>query len=532
MGNKIRNIPKRVLEYWNKFSVKQKALIISIGAVVLLTFTILGYALTRPNMVTLITAESTTESAQVKGLLEGDAIPYQISDNGLVISVNKKDLANANILLGSNNIPTDQYSIDNVFSGGFSTTEADKTKKYNLYLEEKIKSDIETMEAVKTAAVQLSIPENDGTIIAEEKDTYASIMLTLNNELDDGAALGLAKYISTAVGNTGTDSVLIIDSNGNVLFSGETESSISGNASSQLKVQTEAENLLKGEIKNVMLGTNVYDNVEVAPNLVLNFDVINETEHIYTPAEGQDQGLLSHEDIYESETIGGTAGTPGTDANDDTTYVIEENAGSSSTVTEESRDYLPNEKITDTKYAPGAIKYDESSVSIVATTYVVYSEAKLQEQGLLDGITFDEFMTQNEEKVKTEVDEDFYDMVSKATGIAVENISIVAYQVPFFQEAEVEERTITDYLLIALVILILALLGFVVYKSSRPLETTEAEPELSVEALLATTKENQELEEIDFNDKSETRIAIEKFVDENPEAVASLLRNWLDEEWE
>ena len=40
------------------------------------------------------------------------------------------------------------------------------------------------------------------------------------------------------------------------------------------------------------------------------------------------------------------------------------------------------------------------------------------------------------------------------------------------------------------------------------------------------------LEDIGFNEKSETRLMIEKFVDENPEAVASLLRNWLNEEWE
>ena len=532
MGNKIREIPNRLLEFWNKYSSKQKAFIISVGAVVILSLTILGYALTRPNMVTLITTESTAESGQVKELLEGEGISYEISDDGYRISVKKSDLADANILLGSNNIPTDTYSIDNVFDGGFSTTEADKTKRYNLYLEEKIKSDIEAMDAVKFASVQLSIPENDGTIIAEEKDTHASVMLTLNGELDEGAVAGLAKFISTGVGNTGTDSILIIDSNGNVLFSGDTDTSVSGNASNQLKVQADAENLLKSEIKNVMLGTSVYDNIEVAPNLVLNFDVINETEHVYTPADGQDQGLLSHEDTYESETIGGTAGTPGTDANDDTTYVIEENVGSSSTVVEESRDYLPNERIRDTQFAPGAIKYDESSVSIVATTYVVYSESVLEAQGLLAGMSFDEFKTQNSERVKTEVDEDFFDLVAKATGIDEENISIVAYEVPFFQDAQGEERTISDYLLIMLVILILALLGFVVYKSSRPLETTETEPELSVEALLATTKENQELEEIDFNDKSETRVAIEKFVDENPEAVASLLRNWLDEEWE
>ncbi len=39
------------------------------------------------------------------------------------------------------------------------------------------------------------------------------------------------------------------------------------------------------------------------------------------------------------------------------------------------------------------------------------------------------------------------------------------------------------------------------------------------------------MEDIGFSEKSETRVMIEKFVDENPEAVASLLRNWLNEEW-
>ena len=43
--------------------------------------------------------------------------------------------------------------------------------------------------------------------------------------------------------------------------------------------------------------------------------------------------------------------------------------------------------------------------------------------------------------------------------------------------------------------------------------------------------ENQSLDDIEFSDKSETRKMIEKFVDENPEATAQLLRNWLSDEW-
>ena len=37
---------------------------------------------------------------------------------------------------------------------------------------------------------------------------------------------------------------------------------------------------------------------------------------------------------------------------------------------------------------------------------------------------------------------------------------------------------------------------------------------------------------IEMNGKSEARVQIGRFVDENPEAVAQLLRNWLTEDWE
>lgn len=141
------------------------------------------------------------------------------------------------------------------------------------------------------------------------------------------------------------------------------------------------------------------------------------------------------------------------------------------------------------------------------------------------------FAAQNSERKKIDVDEDLYPMVANATGIPQENISIVAYEVPFFEHSDDSGRTFSDYLQIALAVLIFALLGFVVFRSTRKDPTQEIEPELSVETLLETTKE-AELEDIGLNEKSETRILIEKFVDENPEAVAALLRNWLNDDWD
>ena len=86
---------------------------------------------------------------------------------------------------------------------------------------------------------------------------------------------------------------------------------------------------------------------------------------------------------------------------------------------------------------------------------------------------------------------------------------------------------------IALAVLIFALLGYVVFRSTRKQGEEEIEPELSVDALLeSTANTGDELENIGYSEKSETRVMIEKFVDENPDAAALLLRNWLNEDWE
>ena len=57
------------------------------------------------------------------------------------------------------------------------------------------------------------------------------------------------------------------------------------------------------------------------------------------------------------------------------------------------------------------------------------------------------------------------------------------------------------------------------------------EEELSVESLLQSAPEEPMIDAIETESKSETRMMIEKFVEENPEAAANLLRNWLEEDW-
>ncbi|MCH5258933.1 MAG: flagellar M-ring protein FliF [Lachnospiraceae bacterium] len=531
MLEKLRELGNKILEWWNRFTAKQKTLIVSGVAVLILAIVIIVNRLIQPEYILLRECETTAEAAEVRDLLEEESMTYTISEDGLTIRILKEELSDANLLLGANNIQSADYTIENVTSGSFSTTESDKQKKHVYYLERKLARDFMKFTAVQNASVELTIPENNGTLLAEREEASAFILLTLKDEFSTESAAYLARAAATAIGNETTDKIVIMDSYGNMLFTGDDNYSLSGTTNAQLSAKTEAEKLLIGEVRKVLLGTGEYDNVEVATNLVLDFSTYEKVEHTYTPADGQTQGVLSHEDLFESENESGVGGIPGTDSNDDdTTYVLEDDGYSHSSQSEQSRDYLPNETIKTTTTPAGLINYSQSSITVALLKYNVIREEDAKTQGLLDGITWEEYKLANKERTRLEVDEEFYEAVANATGISSSSVSLVAYSENVFFDREGSSITATDVLQIILIIVILALLAFVVLRSMRGEKHEEEEEELTVENLLQSMPD-AEIEEISLENETDERKMINKFVEENPEAVANLLRNWLNEEW-
>ena len=538
MPERLQAIWQKILDWWNQFTARQKTLIVGAGTVVLLTIIILVSVLNQPQYVLLATANSTKEASEIRDLLDSSAINYKLSDDGLEFKVLKKDQSSANLLLGANDIQSYAYSINNVTDGSFSTTESDKQKKYILYLESRLEQDfLAKFDAIESANVKLHIPDNDGTLIGNQEPSSAWIVLTLKDDskFDEENAAFLARGVATAIGNDNTDDIVILDSSSNMLFSGGEDTTTSGMASSQLSAKAKAEQLVKNEVKKVLLGTKLYDDIEVASNLVLDFSNKETVEHTYTPAEDQTQGVLSHEDTYNAENVSGISGIPGTDSNadDETTYVTIDNNESTSTITEESRDYLPNEKITTETSIPGAIVYKESSISVTAINYTILKEEDYKSEDH-DNMSWDDYKLANNQPVAMEVPEDMLNVVSKATGIAVENVAMAAYNEYVFFDRSGSKITVTDILQILLILVILGLLAFIIIRSMWTSKKTVEEPEpepLSVEQLLESQPEEPQLADIEMDTGSETKRLIEKFVDENPEAAATLLRNWLNEDY-
>ena len=150
-----------------------------------------------------------------------------------------------------------------------------------------------------------------------------------------------------------------------------------------------------------------------------------------------------------------------------------------------------------------------------------------------NNLTWEEFKAQNKEPIPMDVPEDMLNGVSKATGITAENVAMAAYTEYMFFDKTGSAVTLTDILQILLILVILGLLAFIIIRSMWTTKKTEEveEPEpLSVESLLESQPEEL-LEDIEMDTGSETKRLIEKFVDENPEAAATLLRNWLNEDY-
>lgn len=539
MPDKIREILNNIVEWWKKFTKKQQMILVSSTLIVIIAVAILAFVLTRPKMTIIKICDNAKEASTVQKLLTDAGIYHEVSDTGLTFSIQQKDSAAANILLGSNAIRTEDEGLKAILNGSLSTTESDKTKLEKEYKEKHIAQVLETLENVEKASVMLDIPNDDGTLIASKQESFAEVFLTLDGEMSEEQALGLARMIATGLGNKTTDNISIMDSNLNMLYSGGMGdlTTASGMTASQLSFQQKVENKVKGNVKDVLLGTGQYQNVEVGVNLPLNFDKKTTSSKTYDPGEGREQGPYKSDRTYDESTTSGGANVPGTDANgEDGNYMITDGDQTEHTMSDSSRDYALNETIENIEAGIGNILYEDASLAVTLKTYIKYDEDTLRANGDLEGTTFEEYRAQIESQgaQRQQVDADTIDSIAKASGIDAERISVIAYQEPLFIPSEGSGRTFSDYLEIVLAVLIFALLGFVVFMSTRKEKAPELEPELSVETLLQTTKENEEesLEDIGFKEKSEARILIEKFVEEKPEAVASLLRNWLNEDWE
>ena len=537
MKDRIKEIPTRIIEFWKKYSSRQKTIVIAIICVVLVAIGVTAYLVSRPTWSQFQTYKNIDDANAMASALRGAEITYKTSNDGLTLYVHDDDMTNALYAMSDNGLTDKGYTWDKAFDNSMSTTESEKSQKRILALQSSIQKSLMNYSFIDSADVFIDIPESSYSVLDEKEDTSVTALITVEDSkkdsLDEGTSVALAGWLANAVG-TDAEHVIINDTEGNCIYNGATEGSLGtaitgGTAEYCEKLR----NTIASNVTALLVKDN-FDDVQVGTQGIrFNMNYTETLSKTYSVAEGREYGYPTNFYSYTTEGGSRSGGEPGTASNDDDTdYVFNSGTSSSSVQIEKLQDLLTDETIENIKQETPAIEYAESSLGIVALRYHIYKEEELEADGTLDNQTFEEFMAANSERQEIQLSDTEINLIAMATGVDATRISVMAYEVPKFVEKTDTGRGIADYLMIILAVLIIALLIYVVVRGTAPVKVAEEEPELSVEQLLATTKENQSLEDIEFSDKSETRRMIEKFVDENPEAVAQLLRNWLNDEWD
>ena len=83
MADKLKEIPAKILEWWNKFTTRQKSIIIGAAAVVIFAFAIIMYVMSKPQYVRLVTCETTAQASEIIDTLDSAGIAHRESNRGV-----------------------------------------------------------------------------------------------------------------------------------------------------------------------------------------------------------------------------------------------------------------------------------------------------------------------------------------------------------------------------------------------------------------------------------------------------------------
>lgn len=512
MAELLTRLRTQVVDWFTNTEPRKKWLTIGGLATLILTVAILMFVMTRTQYAVLYRGISTEEAAQVSAKLDELGIRYQVKDNASSIFVDENAIDKARMELSVAGLISDSgFSYEDVISQlNFTQTTEEKNRLFLLAQQNEIAQALKNLDGVEDARVILNVKATSSFLNLEEDVSSASVTLRLkpNRTVNEQQINGMVNFITTSVKGLTPEKVTIIDQTGKQLNRTGDDTDV-GTSSTQDELKVAVENRLDKNIAEFLAQMYGPDNVQVKSSVKLDFDKqVTDVVQFTTPVEGATEGLVrSMNTIKENVVNNASGGVAGTDTN--TAEVPNFPTGSSG-----QSDYSKSQEILNYELNELRQTITKAEGQIVDVSFSVIINKKA---------LVDETLT---EEHKQEV----INLVSAASGLEnTKNVVVVAkdfYEAPEVPLGEQPATLFNIPIWVYFVILgMVALTAGIVFLMIRRKAS-------SLKVAQEIIEEQEELEEIntDFQDKSSPKYQIEKFVDSRPEAVAQLLRSWLNED--
>ncbi len=521
MGEMLEKMRRQVTDFIAGMSTRTKIIIASGSAALVILLAVLVFMFTRVDYVPLAQNVSLEQASTITAKLTELNVKWKDENNTSTILVDKKDLSKARMALAVDGLMSEKnFNWTDVFAtNSLTMTSEEKSKMYLIAQASTLSKSLESINGIEKAIVNLYIPNDSNYLITDGVESKASVIL----KLEDGVTLtekqvnGIVMVLVNSVKGLSAERVSIVDQNGNELNKSGTDLE-SQTISSQFDMKTAVEERLNKSLEDMLATLYGKKNIKVMTSVALSFDTVNTVSKAFsTPVEGDTNGLVrSVAEITENVANGGTAsGAPGTDSNNNTTNYAENVQTTTNNLEKSSKtlNYELNEINTQVTKAKGTIT--DVTVGIIINTDALVDNALTEQH-------------------KTELTA----LVTSSVGLSTKNVNVTAAK---FADPNADMTQVSNldkssqgvpvWVFVAVAVaLALAGAGVFVVRNNRKKAAQAAAEEAARAAALAQEQKQLEEIQIELEDKSSPKYQIEKFIDTNPEAVAQLLRNWLNEE--
>ncbi|HEY9059822.1 MAG TPA: flagellar basal-body MS-ring/collar protein FliF [Pseudobacteroides sp.] len=530
----ISRLQQKAAELWKVLDKSQKRRIYIISAILVTVLAASIVLATRTSYVPLIKSSNQKDISEMTKILQEQNIKFKLDQNSGTILINSKDNNKAQVALIQGGYPKSGMTFEDAFSSiKINTTESDKQKLWQHYDESTLSTKLKMLaDNIEDASVTISKPE-DTPFIIDKKDNEkpsANVIIKPKSELTEKQVQGIVMMVASSVIGLEPKDVTVLDNNLNILNNQSVDSTIN-EANNQYDMKQKMKVTLENSVYNLYnkVPLDSFESIRAVVNPVLDFDKLKRQTSDISNGTGLDgPAIISSERTKEKLVNGEAGGVPGTDTNpgDTTTYPLNSDGNSTYDKSSEKINNEYKRTVTDEEKALGALNMEKSSMTVA-----LYYGRRVKDDKNITA----EFI----ESIKSDV--------SRATGIPAANISVNKYKmapetIEVKSLADTIKELVNAYGFFALLLLLtIGLMIALIPRKKKKEAPQEAAPAAEPALAAATTggfdvtvgdEFEDEIQEIDMEEKSEVKKQIEKFVKQKPDSVAQLLRTWLSDDWE
>jgi len=221
---------------------KRTGLLVSLG-LTLAAITALSIWAFRPQYKTLYSDLSLEDSGQIIEILQKDNIPYKLEQEGKRILVPADKVYQTRLKLAAAELPREHGAGWEIFDRtNLGVTDFVQKLNYRRALEGELARTILQLDQIDAVRVHLVIPE-ESLFRENKKSPAASVTLRMKrgNRLQPSQVDGIAYLVSSAVEGMTPENVTVLDSRGNVLSERMENDPLARLSSSQLELQQKVE---------------------------------------------------------------------------------------------------------------------------------------------------------------------------------------------------------------------------------------------------------------------------------------------------